>query len=140
DGLLQGAEIVAGGALRLDAERFPERVAADIGLRPEAFAIDAGLRIQIPELPAIEPPPAESLYYPKGTIRSLDDPIFSDHMASLGMYRPAAFMEVAPLMFYALEEDAGYKTPVIFVHGIGGSAANFAPIVDRMDRQRYAPW
>jgi hypothetical protein len=61
-------------------------------------------------------------------------------MARLGMYEPAAFMEEAPMMFYALEEDLGYKVPVVFVHGIDGSARDFAGIVARLDRHRYRPW
>jgi hypothetical protein len=56
------------------------------------------------------------------------------------MYEPAAFMEEAPMMFYALEEDTGYKVPVIFVHGINGSAQDFAPIIAKLDRRIYKPW
>lgn len=44
------------------------------------------------------------------------------------------------MMFYALEEDMGHKIPVIFVHGIGGSPAQFKPVVERLDRTRYKPW
>jgi len=44
------------------------------------------------------------------------------------------------MMFYALEEDAGYKVPVVFVHGINGSARDFADIIARLDRTRYKPW
>jgi pimeloyl-ACP methyl ester carboxylesterase len=61
-------------------------------------------------------------------------------MSDLGMYDPAAFVEAAPMMFYALEEDLGYKIPVVFVHGIGGSAREFEAIVARLDRARYKPW
>jgi pimeloyl-ACP methyl ester carboxylesterase len=82
----------------------------------------------------------ESLFYPKGSIRSLDDEIFSPDMATLGMYEPAAFLEEAPMMFYALEEDLAYKVPVVFVHGIDGSARNFQEIVARLDRTQYRPW
>lgn len=53
----------------------------------------------------------ESLFYPSGTIRSLYDPIFDDDMATLGMYDPASFLEHAPTMFYALEEDTAYRYP-----------------------------
>jgi pimeloyl-ACP methyl ester carboxylesterase len=61
-------------------------------------------------------------------------------MAGLGVYEPAAFMEEAPMMFYALEEDLGYKVPVVFVHGINGSARDFAPIIAGLDRRIYKPW
>jgi triacylglycerol esterase/lipase EstA (alpha/beta hydrolase family) len=84
--------------------------------------------------------PQQSLFYPTGAIRSLDDPLFSENMATLGMYDPASFLEESPTMFYALEEDLGFKIPVVFVHGVGGSIRAFEPIVSQLDRQRYKPW
>lgn len=82
----------------------------------------------------------ESLFYPSGTIRALDDPIFDSSFSTLGMYDPASFLEQAPIMFYALEEDLGYKIPVVYVHGIGGSAREFETFVETLDRSRYKPW
>jgi uncharacterized protein YifE (UPF0438 family) len=61
-------------------------------------------------------------------------------MATLGLYDPAAFLENAPMMFYALEEDTFYKVPVVFVHGIGGIPDEFRHIIDSLDRRRYKPW
>ncbi len=84
--------------------------------------------------------PKQSLYFPTGSIRSLDDPLFSENMATLGMYDPASFLEKAPTMFYALEEDLAYKIPVVFVHGINGSVRDFETIVNRLDRERYKLW
>ena len=84
--------------------------------------------------------PQQSLFFPTGSIRSLDDPLFAENMATLGMYDPASFLERAPTMFYALEEDLGFKIPVVFVHGIGGSIRDFEPIIKRLDRERYKPW
>ena len=84
--------------------------------------------------------PQQSLFYPTGSIRSLDDPLFSENIATLGMYDPASFLEKAPTMFYALEEDLGFKIPVVFVHGVGGSIRAFEPIVNQLDRERYKPW
>lgn len=92
----------------------------------------------IPMPPITEP--KKSLFYPAGTIRDLEDPIFDENMAILGMYDPASFMEKVPTMFFALEEDLGYKIPVVFVHGIGGSSRAFMPIIDRLDRNRFKPW
>jgi pimeloyl-ACP methyl ester carboxylesterase len=56
------------------------------------------------------------------------------------MYDPASFFEQAPTTFYALEEDLGYKIPVVFVHGIAGSAREFEFFIGRLDRLRYKPW
>ncbi|MGI9294128.1 MAG: alpha/beta fold hydrolase, partial [Pseudomonadales bacterium] len=97
--------------------------------------VDWIIDIPVPEIPQS----TESLFYPKGAIRELDDPLFDSEIAALGMYEPAAFSEKVPTMFYALEEDS-YRTPVVFVHGMGGSAREFASIVNQLDRKRYKPW
>ncbi len=82
----------------------------------------------------------QSIFFPADTIRNLKDPIFDDAIATLGMYDPASFLEHAPTMFYAEEEDIAHKVPVIFVHGIGGSSRSFEPMVAQLDRSHYKPW
>lgn len=82
----------------------------------------------------------QSVFFPTGSIRGFDDPLFSENMTTLGMYDPASFIEQSPTMFYALEEDVVYKIPVVFVHGAGGSIRDFEFIVSQIDRTRYKPW
>lgn len=82
----------------------------------------------------------QSLFFPPGTIRQLDDSLFDSEMSTLGMYHPAAFLDRAKTMFYALEEYNSYKIPVIFVHGIRGSARDFKTIISQLDRTRFQPW
>lgn len=141
DGFYTADEIAGARTVALDTASVPDRVLGecDLDLRPAAPPADApavAFRLAVP--PAR--PRAESVFFPKGTLRTLDDPIFDPAMATLGMYEPAAFLEAAPMMFYALEEQAPHKIPVIFVHGIGGSARDFAPLVARLDRTRFQPW
>ncbi len=138
DGYYDESEVIAARGLSLTPEGIPDRVLGgfDIDLKGREAGPGDPLRVQV----AVSTSPVESFFYPKGTIRSLEDPIFDPQMASLGMYEPAVFMEAAPMMFYALEEDAGYKVPVVFVHGINGSARDFADIVARLDRRRVKPW
>jgi pimeloyl-ACP methyl ester carboxylesterase len=114
------------------------KVRRGVDLHANASAPSSPTAFSVPV--RLAPPRSESLVYPKGTLRSLSDPLFNKRMASLGLYEPAAFMEIAPLMFYALEEDLSYKVPVIFVHGIGGSPRDFETLVQRLDRRRYRPW
>lgn len=140
NGLIEADEVQGSAALTLSAETHPSFVAGDIDLIPDTATRVSPSTLPIDYTAPPSEPLAESLFYPKGTIRKLDDPLFTQYMSELGMYDPAAFMEAAPLMFYTLEEDSGYKVPVIFVHGIGGSAAEFGPIVEKMDRSRYTPW
>ncbi len=137
DGYLAAHEAVASRRLVLP-EDAAERVVPDIDLQRVETGIEppAGFRLEARRDPLL----AESHFFPKGTLRTLDDPLFSPAIASLGMYAPASFLERAPMMFYALEEDLGYKVPVVFVHGIGGSARDFETIVGRLDRSRYCAW
>lgn len=130
-------EIVGKHVLRVDPEFAFNNVISGV-------VIAIGTQTQAPAITpfAVRQPthPRQSLFYPGGTLRDLDDPIFDRGMATLGMYDPAAFLEQAPTMFYALEEELSYKVPVIFVHGIGGSARDFSALVARLDRNLYKPW
>lgn len=98
--------------------------------------IDWSINIPVLKAPEIQ----QALFYPQGSIRSLDDPIFDRSLSTLGLYEPAAFLERSPAMFYTLEEFLPYKVPVIFVHGIGGTVTEFTQIIDQLDRERYVPW
>ncbi len=138
NGFYDETEVIGARELTLSTAQTPEHVRGGFDLevngagpgRPVSFHIAVRNSERL----------SESFFYPKGSIRSLDDPIFSPSMAHLGLYEPAAFLERAPMMFYALEEDTGHKVPVVFVHGIDGSARDFAPIVAQLDRQRYRAW
>lgn len=135
--IFEQTEIVGQITIELDEASGPGRILGHVDITLTA-PTQIGWVKSIP-MPGISEP-KKSLFYPTGTIRSLDDPIFDDNIATLGMYDPASFNEYAPTMFYALEEDLAYKIPVVFVHGIGGSSRAFLPIVERLDRSRYKPW
>ncbi len=139
DGFYGEKEVVGGRRITLDPAAMPDKVVSDFDLDldvPLALPAPVTLQLDTRKSSAL----TESLVFPKGSIRSLDDEIFSRRMATLGMYQPAAFLEEAPMMFYALEENLGYKVPVVFVHGIDGSARDFEGIVAALDRSRYCPW
>lgn len=137
DGRYTETEVVAERPLQLDAT-VPEKIVAGFDLTTRRIRRTPPPPFQIPV--RTRPDPSPSVFYPKGTIRTLEDPIFAPGMSSLGLYQPAAFLEAAPMMFYALEDELGYKVPVIFVHGIDGSAREFADVIAQLDRRRYAPW
>ncbi|RBP49366.1 esterase/lipase family protein [Arenicella xantha] len=137
DATFDSAEVVGETVIELSLARYPDLVVGQV-------EIDVGeprTSNRMDRLPILESEKSQqSLYFPSGTIRQLADPVFDSNMSTLGMYDPASFFEHAPTMFYALEEDEVHKIPVVFVHGIGGSARSFKPIVDRLDRDRYRPW
>jgi pimeloyl-ACP methyl ester carboxylesterase len=138
DGYYDETETLASRTISLSTESAPDKVSGGIDIEQTEAPAGSGAVFRVAVRPMARQ--TESLFYPKGTIRSLDDPIFAPDMATLGMYEPAAFLEAAPMMFYALEEDFGYKIPIVFVHGIDGSARDFTEIVAHLDRQRFKPW
>lgn len=138
DGKFSDSEVIGEKQLSVNTQSFPEGVARDINIAILAKPVALGKKLTLPS--PQHNATKQSLFFPKGTLRSLDDPIFSSHMASLGLYDPNLFMESAPTLFYALEEDTIQKIPVIFVHGIGGSVTQFSDIVNSLDTERYKPW
>lgn len=74
-----------------------------------------------------------------GITKSLDDPLFSEKMGKLGLYDPANFMRRVPTMLYTVEGDIN-KIPVVFIHGIEGTPANWKFISESLDRDRFHPW
>ncbi|MBX9629463.1 MAG: DUF413 domain-containing protein [Burkholderiales bacterium] len=140
NGVYDATDAIAERPIRLDRLMYPERVAdhIDIALGSPPPHLSPHLLAALPR--PFAPDVRDSLFFPKGTIRTLDDPIFSPEAAQMGVYDPAAFMEAAPMMFYALEEDITYKVPVVFVHGLNGSPRQFAAMIGRLDRKRYKPW
>ncbi len=135
--VLDSSEVVGQKTIKLGVADDPNKVIGHVDIQLTALQpVDWVEQIPIPEKTELK----KSLFYPVGAIRSLDDPIFDEKIATLGMYDPASFSEKVHTNFYALEEDLGYKIPVVFVHGIGGSSRSFQPIINRLDRKRYKPW
>ncbi len=131
------SEVVGQRTIELNETTAPQKGLGHVDIiLTEPKRIDWAESIPMP----IVPEPKKSLFYPGGAIRSLDDPIFDENVATLGMYDPASFTEKVPTSFYALEEDLAHKVPVVFVHGIGGTSRAFEPIIDKLDRKRYKPW
>ncbi len=75
-----------------------------------------------------------------GEIASLSDPRFKIEKASESLWRPFdAMFDLHPGIYFLGPHDPG-KIPVLFVHGINGSPANFTYLIERLDRSRFEPW
>jgi pimeloyl-ACP methyl ester carboxylesterase len=75
-----------------------------------------------------------------GEIASLDDARFSQKAAELGFWRPLdAVATTHPGVYFLGPFDAN-RVPVLFVHGMNGSPANFSYLVQHVDRTRFQPW
>lgn len=137
DGIVRATDIVGHRTLHLQLAEDSTQVVNKINIHlAEARHISWAESLELPQVERSK----VSAFYPAGSIRTLEDSLFDEQMAVLGMYDPASFLEHAPTMFYALEEDQGHKIPVIFVHGISGSPRQFQSIIERLDSDRYKPW
>ncbi len=135
--LLEKGEVVGQTQIEINSSTAPNGVLTHVNIELDTpMTMDWVEEIPLPKSEELQ----QSIFYPSGTIRSLDDSIFDKGVVTLGMYDPASFSEYAPTMFYALEEEYSYKIPVIFIHGIDGSPRDFRKIVDSMDRSRYKAW
>jgi len=137
DQVFHQSEIVGKRELVVNTVNFPEKIIKNINIKvTDKLEIPWANAILMPEIVETKQP----LYYPAGTIRSLDDPMFDEKIATMGMYDPASFFEHAQTMFYTLKEGEAHKIPVVFVHGIGGSSRSFKTIIEHMDKDRYQAW
>jgi pimeloyl-ACP methyl ester carboxylesterase len=75
-----------------------------------------------------------------GDIVPLDDPRFSPESGSSGMWRPLDFLSDNTFGIYFTEAYDPQKTPVILVHGIGGTPRDWSYVIDHFDHSRYQLW
>jgi len=75
-----------------------------------------------------------------GEVASLADPRFAEAIAEDGLWRPFDFLFKGHPGVYFLDAYDGTKVPVLFVHGINGTPANFRTLIERLDRRRFQPW
>ena len=73
-------------------------------------------------------------------IINLDDNIFSEKYSSMGLWSPATFIMKRGVNIYSLEKYDESKTPILFIHGAGGSPRDFSYLVNNIDRNKYQPW
>ena len=75
-----------------------------------------------------------------GVVTTLNDPRFKDEQGADSLWRPYDFIiDVGPGVYFLEPYDA-HKIPVLFVHGINGTPANFRYLVEHLDRTKYQPW
>lgn len=74
-----------------------------------------------------------------GTVH-LDDEIFSRKYGSIGLWTPSKFIQAVGVDIYSLDRFDKTKTPILFVHGSGGTPRDWEFIVNGIDRGRYQSW
>ncbi|MBL4630441.1 MAG: alpha/beta hydrolase, partial [Paraglaciecola sp.] len=82
DQMFSPSEIVGERALVLDTHNYPEKIVKHVDIHLSAsYNVAWAETILMPEIIGTQ----RSLYYPTGTIRSLDDPIFDEKISTMGM-------------------------------------------------------
>ncbi len=70
----------------------------------------------------------------------LSDPRFGAEPAKKGLWEPASYaLENRPGLYMLEPYDPG-RTPVLFVHGMGGYPQEFKTLIGRLDTRRFQPW
>ncbi|MEA3436672.1 MAG: tetratricopeptide repeat protein [Thermodesulfobacteriota bacterium] len=70
----------------------------------------------------------------------LDDKIFSNKYSSMGLWSPANFIIKTGINIYSLEKYDESKTPILYIHGAGGSPRDFNYLANNINRDLYQPW
>jgi uncharacterized alpha/beta hydrolase family protein len=71
---------------------------------------------------------------------NLSDDRFSSGFSSMGLWRPVDFLDTIGAGLFLLGEYDASKTPVLFVHGVSGSPANFSKIIPQLDTTKFQLW
>ena len=76
----------------------------------------------------------------RGTIIGLDDPRFTVESGKDGMWTPLrSVLENGAGIFFIEPYDPS-RIPVVFVHGVSGTAGDFRALADALDKRRFQAW
>jgi pimeloyl-ACP methyl ester carboxylesterase len=76
----------------------------------------------------------------RGDVVPLSDPRFAPDNGARGLWEPFDFLLEVGAGIYLLQPFEPDRTPVLFVHGIGGSPRDFAHLIEGLDRDHFQPW
>lgn len=75
-----------------------------------------------------------------GQQAKLDDRRFGMKEARVGIWRPLRAMERYPAGLFPLQTPDPERTPVLFVHGMGGYSQEFSTLIRALDKGQFEPW
>ena len=107
----------------------------------DVVILDEGRNIVIPhglKIASVKPQKLHSRQ--AGDITDLDDERFSEEYGTKGFWEPYSFFKQFGGNIYFLEEYDPEKTPILFIHGAGGSPKGWRYFVNNIDRTRFQAW
>jgi len=75
-----------------------------------------------------------------GEVIDLADPRLGRENGDMGLWRPVDFIFDVGAGVYFLEPYDPRRTPVLFIHGVGGIPPDFTYMIERLDRSRFQAW
>lgn len=75
-----------------------------------------------------------------GTLTQLDAQVFAQENIEMGLWQPLEFVRNVDFGLFFLAEYDPRKIPVLFVHGVSGSPAQFRRLIANLDREHYQPF
>ncbi|QQX79697.1 alpha/beta fold hydrolase [Shewanella sp. KX20019] len=75
-----------------------------------------------------------------GENASLSESKFDRATAKLGMWKPVTHLLEGNSGIFFIDEFDKNKIPIIFIHGMNGTARDFSPLIAKVDRQKYQVW
>lgn len=103
------------------------------------FVIQGALRSSDPA-PQFAHPTAESRSLRIGEVQPLDAERFGQEVGQMGVWQPLRFMREYGAGLFMLRPYDPSKTPVVFIHGLGGYPQEFRHLIARLDTERFQPW
>ena len=73
-------------------------------------------------------------------VDSVDDPMFSDELAQMGVYQPNRFLARTQRWVFSIGEPDFDKVQVVLVHGINGTPRDFQKLIAGLDPAHYQVW
>ncbi|MCB2186756.1 MAG: alpha/beta hydrolase [Deltaproteobacteria bacterium] len=103
----------------------------DNGKLPKGFpALGEKIKARAEDLPDPRP----------GAVADLNSPYFAAAYGEVGHWAPGQFWEEVGGNIFFLEPYDPARTPLLFVHGAGGSPQDFREFFRRLDRPKYQAW
>lgn len=75
-----------------------------------------------------------------GDKAQLTEEKFDRETANLGMWKPVTHLLEGNSGVFFLDEFDSNKTPILFIHGMSGTARDFTPLLANIDRRNYQVW
>jgi len=75
-----------------------------------------------------------------GEIAKISDARFNPDIGVEGLWKPGSSLFKGALGLYFIEPYDASRTPVLFVHGIGGSPRDFTKLISSLDTSHYQAW